>query len=100
MFLRRRIVFIRDVALERILKLAWDCHNARQGKGEHFMKKRRLSAFVIALALAVGSVSPAFAAEHIVDTSKKGSLTIYEYDITGARQSWYTGRRTGKRAKR
>lgn len=48
------------------------------------MKKRRLSAFVIALALAVGSVFPAFAAEHIVDTSKKGSLTIYKYDITGA----------------
>ena len=44
MFLRRRIVFIRDVALEPILKLSWDCHNARQGKGEHFMKKRRLSA--------------------------------------------------------
>lgn len=84
MFLRRRIVFIRDVALEPILKLSWDCHNARQGKGEHFMKKRRLSAFVIALALAVGSVFPAFAAEHIVDTSKKGSLTIYKYDITGA----------------
>ena len=42
------------------------------------MKKRRLSAFVIALALAVGSVFPAFAAEHIVDTSKKGSLTIYK----------------------
>ena len=48
------------------------------------MKKRRLSAFVIALVLAVESVFPAFAAEHIVDTSKKGSLTIYKYDITGA----------------
>lgn len=48
------------------------------------MKKRRLSAFVIALALAVGSVFPTFAAEHVVDTSKKGSLTIYKYDITGA----------------
>ena len=36
------------------------------------MKKRRLSAFVIALVLAVESVFPAFAAEHIVDTSKNG----------------------------
>ena len=38
------------------------------------MKKRRLSAFVIALVLAVESVFPAFAAEHIVDTSKKVHL--------------------------
>lgn len=63
------------------------------------MKKRRLSAFVIALVLAVGSVFPAFAAEHIVDTSKKGSLTIYKYDITGAGKAVYRqeNRETGEK---
>lgn len=50
-------------------------------------KRTRFGALALALTLAAGAVFPAFAAEHIVNTSRKGSLTIYKYDMTRAKKA-------------
>lgn len=50
------------------------------------IRRKRFGAITLAAAIAAMSVFPSFAADHVVDNTKKGAMTIYKYDITKAKR--------------
>lgn len=51
------------------------------------IRRKRFGAITLAAAIAAMSVFPSFAADHVVDNTKKGAMTIYKYDITKAKKA-------------